>query len=302
MVAQGTEVAERVLAACRAGLAEAAAAVGRGLEGSFSASPPPQVERYAPQSPFVSWRRPGVMLRVEIDGGNALLLLSGAEGLLPAWCAQPDASGQSRLRTLAQELAINLLPDDFSPEGSEAQWVDDLASAVAACNVAAGSPTFHLPLSDGKNDGVLSLVWTMAAAPGPANTPPPTASPRPAESSQNPPGAPGPRRERVQYERIEDALPYLPVYSRSLLKIKVPVRVTLASTRLPVRQIVELAPGSLIPFPKSCEEALELEVGRQAVAHGEAVKVGEKFGLRITAIILPGERFTPLAPAANGKH
>ena len=84
----------------------------------------------------------------------------------------------------------------------------------------------------------------------------------------------------------------LPPYMRSLLRIKVPVVVTLAE-RQKLNRIVELGPGSIIQFDKSCEEMLDLEVGNQAVACGEAVKVGDKFGLRITAMVLPDERFVP---------
>ncbi len=61
----------------------------------------------------------------------------------------------------------------------------------------------------------------------------------------------------------------LPNYSRSLLKIEVPVIVTLASKRQPLGRIIELGPGSIIHFSKSCEEMLDLEVGGQAVAQGE---------------------------------
>lgn len=303
MDALGTEVAKRVLAACQAGLAETAAAVERGLDGKFQVSPPPQVDRYDPQSPFEAWRRPGVLLTIAIDGGSALMLLSGVEGLIPAWCVQPDATGQSRLRTLAQELATHLLPDEFSPDDCHAYWVNDLAAAVAERRVAAGSPTIHIPLSDGQHEGVLSLVWTTNSGAVEGATARPSASAQePTDSTATRGAGLGNRPKRIQYERIEDALPYLPVYSRSLLKIKVPVRVTLASTKLPVRQIINLAPGSLIQFSKSCEESLELEVGQQSVALGEAVKVGEKFGLRITAITLPGERFVPVTPAnARGK-
>jgi flagellar motor switch protein FliN len=83
----------------------------------------------------------------------------------------------------------------------------------------------------------------------------------------------------------------LPSYCRSLLKIRVPVTVTLATTQLPVKDIVELVPGSILQFEKMCDEALSLEVGGQRVAEGETVKVGDKFGLRITSIVLPAERF-----------
>jgi flagellar motor switch protein FliN/FliY len=84
----------------------------------------------------------------------------------------------------------------------------------------------------------------------------------------------------------------LPQYSRSLLRIKVPVVVSLAEKRQSLGQIVELGPGSIIQFEKSCEEMLELSVGGQSVATGEAIKVGDKFGLRVTEMILPEERFS----------
>lgn len=83
-------------------------------------------------------------------------------------------------------------------------------------------------------------------------------------------------------------------YTRSLLKIKTPLAVTLASKRFPVSRILEIGPGTILTFEKSCDDPLTLEVGGQAVAQGETVKVGEKFGLRLTAMIMPSERLKPL--------
>ncbi|HWB12913.1 MAG TPA: FliM/FliN family flagellar motor switch protein [Pirellulales bacterium] len=89
----------------------------------------------------------------------------------------------------------------------------------------------------------------------------------------------------------------LPSYGKSLLRIKVPVIVTLAAKKQPIGRIVELGPGSIIQFDKSCEEMLEMHVNDQIVAEGEAVKVGDKFGIRITSLVVPGERFTPVRKA-----
>jgi flagellar motor switch/type III secretory pathway protein FliN len=86
-------------------------------------------------------------------------------------------------------------------------------------------------------------------------------------------------------------LQQMPTYMRSLLKVKVPVLVTLAETKKAIGQITELVPGSIIHFDKSCEETLTLQVGETTVARGEAVKVGDKFGLRITSMVMPDERF-----------
>ena len=84
-------------------------------------------------------------------------------------------------------------------------------------------------------------------------------------------------------------------YSRSLLRIKIAVNVTLASKKQAVNRILDLGPGAIIHFEKSCEEMLDLEVGGQIVAQGEPVKVGDKFGIRLTSLAMPGERFLTLA-------
>ncbi|MGI9457005.1 MAG: FliM/FliN family flagellar motor switch protein [Aeoliella sp.] len=86
-------------------------------------------------------------------------------------------------------------------------------------------------------------------------------------------------------------LSQLPAYSRSLLKIKVPVRVVLASRKENLKDVVEVAPGSIIKFDKACDELLHLHVGDQCVAEGEAVKIGDKFGFRILSMLMPKEQF-----------
>jgi flagellar motor switch protein FliN len=87
-------------------------------------------------------------------------------------------------------------------------------------------------------------------------------------------------------------------YSRSLLKVSVPVIVTLASKKQAIGKIIELVPGSIIAFDKSCDEMLELEVSGHPIAEGECVKVGDKFGLRVTGLIMPDEQLQSLRKAA----
>jgi flagellar motor switch protein FliN/FliY len=67
------------------------------------------------------------------------------------------------------------------------------------------------------------------------------------------------------------------------LKIDVPVTVTLAAQRKPIHEILELGPGTIVKFDKTCDEPLELMVGERVIATGEVVKVGDKFGLRVRA-------------------
>jgi flagellar motor switch/type III secretory pathway protein FliN len=89
-------------------------------------------------------------------------------------------------------------------------------------------------------------------------------------------------------------LVHLPSYSRSLLKIEVPVVVTLATTRLPVSRILDMGPGTIVHFDKSYDSPLTLSVGDCDVAVGDAVKVGDKFGLRISSMVMPEEKFEPV--------
>ena len=81
-----------------------------------------------------------------------------------------------------------------------------------------------------------------------------------------------------------------PLYLQGLLEIEVPLSVTLASKRQPLQRILELGPGSILSFDKRCTEALTLEVASETIAEGEVVKVGDKFGLRLTALVLPSAR------------
>ena len=62
------------------------------------------------------------------------------------------------------------------------------------------------------------------------------------------------------------------------------VRVELASKKIEMRQLTAISPGSLITFNKSCEDLLDLYVNNERYCRGEAIKIGEKFGLKVTEV------------------
>lgn len=93
---------------------------------------------------------------------------------------------------------------------------------------------------------------------------------------------------------LAQRLAQLPPYARSLLRIQVPVVVTLASTRQPVSRVLELAPGTILHFGKACDDPLSVSIGRCEVAVGETVKVGDKFGIKIASMVMPEEKFEPV--------
>src|SRR6185369_3306493 len=113
--------------------------------------------------------------------------------------------------------------------------------------------------------------------------------------SAKPVAATTPQAAKVGSDReLAHRLAQLPPYTRSLLRIEVPLVATLASTRQPVSRVVDLAPGTILHFSKAYDEPLTVSVGGCNVAVGEAVKVGDKFGVRIASMVMPEEKFEPL--------
>lgn len=294
-----------VVQACQQGADEAGAALTRTLDAGIklTVGQPQSVPMAKVHEELAG---PGLAIVLTVGGAGAVVLLPSSSGLVPGWCAEPDATGKAKLTTLAQELGMLLLPEEFMPEDFAAGCVGNLSQALTAGEAAADAAIVPLELHKGDIAKVMYLVWPVAkpgavvsgggappkpaAAPQPAPAKPAAAAPqpvaaKPAVAASKP--TPASKQPRLTFER-------LPLYVRSLMRIRVPVVVTLAQKRQRLSRIMELGPGSIIQFEKSCEEMLELDVGGRRVASGEAVKVGDKFGLRISAIILPEERFAPL--------
>ena len=81
--------------------------------------------------------------------------------------------------------------------------------------------------------------------------------------------------------------PAAPVYApevQRLLAIEVPVIVQLGVRRMNVGEVMHFAVGAIVEFSKSAEEELELLANNKAIGKGYAVKVGENFGIKLTAI------------------
>jgi flagellar motor switch protein FliN/FliY len=69
-----------------------------------------------------------------------------------------------------------------------------------------------------------------------------------------------------------------------ILRLKVPLIVRLAERKMHCSEVLRLGTGAIIEFSKSSDQPLELLVNNVVIALGEAVKVGENFGLRIRQV------------------
>src|SRR5262249_21119837 len=131
-----------------------------------------------------------------------------------------------------------------------AQSMDDAAAAMAAAL------------------GGMDQSAAPAAAPGPAAPAPGGGAPSGVGEAKKPSGAPS------QVQTLD-----------FILDIPLKVTVELGRTKMMVRDILQLAQGSVVELSKFAGEPLEVLVNDKLVARGEVVVVNEKFGIRLTDII-----------------
>lgn len=202
-------------------------------------------------------------LIVSICLGDEYFLCALPEVLpLPEWYTHPDVSQQARLDTLAMEWSLNCLPDEQPGEDYFCEAVPSLWEAIQSCRPQVGAQ--WLPLTPNQPDvPAESQIWLLWPA---------GASLRDLEANSNPyqpESEPGPDRA----QRLA-----------RLINVPVPVIVKLAEKKIELGQLMAMGPGAIVMFEKSCEDLLDLYVNNQLYCRGEAVKIGEKFGIKINEV------------------
>ncbi|MCP9439180.1 MAG: flagellar motor switch protein FliN [Nitrospira sp.] len=79
-----------------------------------------------------------------------------------------------------------------------------------------------------------------------------------------------------------------------LLDIPMNVSVYVGSTKMAIRDLLQLAQGSVIELDKLAGEPMDVMVNNKLVARGEVVVVNEKFGIRLTDVVSAAERVQQL--------
>lgn len=79
-----------------------------------------------------------------------------------------------------------------------------------------------------------------------------------------------------------------------ILDITVPVTVELGRTRMPLQDVLRLAPGSVIELDKAAGDPVDLLIHDRLIARGEVVVIEESFGVRLTSIVTPADRVRSL--------
>src|SRR2546430_16352797 len=96
-----------------------------------------------------------------------------------------------------------------------------------------------------------------------------------------------PSKSLVNFPRRTPPMPNL-TDEKSLdivLDVKVKVTVQLGSVLLPMREVLELAPGSIVQLMQHASDPVGLFVNDKLVAYGEVVVVEGNFGIKITELV-----------------
>ena len=76
----------------------------------------------------------------------------------------------------------------------------------------------------------------------------------------------------------------MPTDLQTILKLTVPVIVQVGHRSMLMDDVLALGPGAILELDKPADNDLDLLVNNKTIGTGEAVKVGENFGIRITSI------------------
>lgn len=148
---------------------------------------------------------------------------------------------------------------------TEPQVADDWADALAEQGAGA----------DAEDPWAIALA-EQSEAEATADSPPPSVG----TSLFKPLTAPQPTAAARELEMIMD--------------IPVKLSVELGRTRITIKQLLELAQGSVLALDGLAGEPMDILINSYLIAQGEVVVVDDKYGIRITEIITPSERVQKL--------
>jgi flagellar motor switch protein FliN/FliY len=80
-----------------------------------------------------------------------------------------------------------------------------------------------------------------------------------------------------------------------ILDIPVQLTVELGHTKMPIKNLLQLAQGSVVELAGMAGEPLDVLINGFLIAQGEVVVVNDKLGIRLTDIITPSERLRRLS-------
>jgi len=82
-----------------------------------------------------------------------------------------------------------------------------------------------------------------------------------------------------------------------ILGLDVTLSVVLAERLITIESILNMTAGTIIEFDVPFDAELKLNIGNRTVGHGQTIKIGENFGLRLTNVATVPDRVEAMGHA-----
>lgn len=79
-----------------------------------------------------------------------------------------------------------------------------------------------------------------------------------------------------------------------LFDVPLNVTVEVGRARILLKDLLQMGEGYVVELDKFSGDPLDLYVNSRLIARGEAVKIGDKFGIKLTEVISPADRISKL--------
>jgi flagellar motor switch protein FliN/FliY len=226
----------------------------------------------------------------------------------PEEAALPPAYLAGELVLITYTMMIDGLPQSVFIQVLPADSASSLATAFLAPvqkekSVAAAPPTQDAPPPTPPHTQPAPQADMpppqYAPPPQPAYAPPPPGYAQPAAYA--PPAYMPPPQHQAPPVNAQPAQFSPLAYGQAMtapngleLVLDVPLKVTveLGRTRMQIRDVLDLGKGSVVELDKLAGEPVDLLVNGKLIARGEVVVIDENFGIRVTDIVSPAERFS----------
>jgi len=86
----------------------------------------------------------------------------------------------------------------------------------------------------------------------------------------------------------------VPMEIERIMDIPVQLTAELGRTRITIKNLLQLSQGSVVELDGLAGQPLDVMINGYLIAQGEVVVVNDKYGIRLTDIVLPSERIQKL--------
>ncbi|MES2220980.1 MAG: FliM/FliN family flagellar motor switch protein [Acidobacteriota bacterium] len=213
---------------------------------------------------------------------------TAVDGTDPAASANTTASGAAIqewiLRAAEAEFALSVSVQVMFPGDDDPAIAVSLPEPEKSSAAPAAPEMPDEPLRE-------PIAATPLPEPPSAGRPdPPAAQPINTQAHVDPSASP----RKASETREEDPYPYSEPQTKQrldlLLDIELEATLRFGALELPLREVLELGPGDVLPLDRHVREPVELVVGDRIVAKGEVVLVGGNFALHVTEVAEPRRR------------